>query len=314
MEVIRQDTKFKFMARRHIFLMLSVVAMLTSAVLLATKGLNYGIDFRGGIELRYQFKNEVNMAVIRSILESKGWGSAIVQKTQGTQIHEYLVSFRLENEGSSQKPADITSALQTAFPNEQIELRKVDSVGPRVGADLKKAAVLSMVYTMLIILAYVWFRFNIIFSPPAVLALFHDVLITMGVLVVLRAEFDLSVVAALLTIVGYSLNDTIVVFDRVRDNLIHQGKLSLEHVLDRSINETLSRTILTSLTTFNVCVILILMGGPTLYPFALTMATGVVVGTYSSVYIASPIALWIDHWLSQRKERKLKPAHATQPR
>jgi preprotein translocase subunit SecF len=309
MELIQPGNKFKFMKLRKTFLMLSGLLMIGCIGILAVKGLNYGIDFRGGTELQYQFQNEVAISDIRSSLFSAGKPDAIVQKVHGTETHEYLISFRLDKNGQGTKESEITPIFEKTFPTESVILRKADSVGPRVGADLKMAAILAVLYAVLLILGYLWFRFNITFSPAAVVALLHDVIFTMGVLTLLQIEFSLSIVAALLTIVGYSLNDTIVTFDRVRDNLIHIGKLSLENILDRSINECLNRTLLTSITTFIVVVVLILMGGPSLYPFAITMAIGIIVGTYSSIFIASPTVLFLDNWNNIRKQRqKLAPS------
>lgn len=312
MEFIRPDTKINFLGKKKIFLTISGILVLASLVLVFTRGLNYGIDFRGGLELQYQFEHAVDISRVRQALADAGEGNAVVQKVHSEDTYEYIISFQLEEEQLKGKSEHINTVFQSAFPDENVILRKVDSVGPRVGADLKKAAILSMLYAVFLILGYLWFRFNITFSPAAVVALLHDVLFTLGVLVLLQVEFSLSVVAALLTIVGYSLNDTIVIFDRVRDNLVHVGKFSLENIMNRSINECLSRTLLTSFTTFLVLVVLILMGGPTLYPFAITMAIGVVVGTYSTIYIASPCAVMVDAYLAQRKERvkSHKPAPA----
>ena len=304
MQIVKPNIKIPFMSKRKAFLVFSAILMALSLGLVFTKGLNYGIDFKGGLELQYKFDSEVQVAKIRDALKDHGHGGAIVQKIEGTNTFEYLIAFELSEAGLQKKTDTITGLFKQAFPGQHAELRRLDHVGPRVGADLKKAAVLSVLYALLLILGYVWFRFDIAFSPAAVAALLHDVIITLGVLVLLNVEFGLAVVAAILTIVGYSLNDTIVIFDRIRDNVKQFGKLAFEKIIDRSVNECLSRTILTSLTTLFVVCMLIFFGGAALYPFALTLAIGIVVGTYSSIYIASPITLYIDQKLSERKHQK----------
>ncbi len=299
MEFIKPNTRFQFMARKDLFFRGSLILIAISIVLLAVRGLNYSIDFKGGMELQYQFSSNLSVGDIRSVLKKHGAGTAVVQKIQGE--NEFMLAFE---QAEDLKKETITNWLSTAFPMDGVRLRKVDSVGPKVGSDLKKAAVLSIIYALFLILGYIWFRFDLVFSPAAVAALVHDVVITLGILSLFQVSFSLSVIAAILTIVGYSLNDTIVVFDRIRDNLAEFGKLTLEKTIDRSINECLSRTILTSLTTFFVVLMLIFFGGPALHPFALTLSIGVVVGTYSSIFIASPMAIYAERWLTRRKEVK----------
>src|SRR3989337_1422336 len=183
-------------------------------------------------------------------------------------------------------------ALISEFSKDDFEVRRVEIVGPKVGKDLKGKAILSLFYAMIFMLVYVWWRFELAFGVGAVIALLHDVLITAGAISITNTEFDLTIVAALLTIVGYSINDTIVIYDRIRENLKNMKRESYSDIVNRSINETLSRTILTSFTVFLVAIILFLFGGEVIHGFSLAMMVGVIAGTYSSIYIASPIVLF----------------------
>jgi preprotein translocase SecF subunit len=302
MELIKPNTNVPFMAYKKKFMGASAILALVSIAILATQGLNYGIDFKGGVELQYRFEKPVSVADLRSAISTQNLGGAVVQEVGGSNPHEFIVAFGLDDAVQGDHSSLVTDTLRQTFKDQTVELRRVDSVGPRVGSDLKKAGILSVLYIMLIMLGYIWFRFELVFSPAAVVALVYNVVITLGMLSLFRIEFSLTAIAAILTLVGYSINDTIVVFDRIRENVKQFGKIAFDHIIDRSLNETLSRTLLTGVTTFLVVLILAVFGGETLFPFAFTFAVGLVIGTYSSIYIASPIAFYLDAYFQRRRE------------
>ncbi len=219
--------------------------------------------------------------------------NVVTEGAEGRWIH------KIELAGLS---GEVMRMLSETFGAGSTELLREDSVGPKVGAELKQKGLKSILFALVMILAYIGFRFNLVFAPGAVVALIHDVLITVGVFVILGVQFTIPTIAALLTIVGYSLNDTIVVYDRIRENLSKTKTRSLEDVVNESINQTLSRTLLTSLTTLVVVVCLFVFGGGIIHDFALALLIGVLVGTYSSVYIASPVMILIDGWVKKREE------------
>jgi preprotein translocase subunit SecF len=201
-----------------------------------------------------------------------------------------------EGELSPDQRKERLAALEAALESRhgQLEVQRLEFVGPRVGAELRRDGLLALVFSWLVILGYVGFRFSIRYGPGAVVALVHDVLVTASIWVMCGLEFDLQVLAALLTIIGYSVNDTIVIFDRVRENLTLRTKRELQEVVNRSLNETLSRTILTAGTVFLSCLALVLLGGPVIRPFSLAMCIGVLAGTYSTIYIAAPVMIWLE--------------------
>jgi len=225
-------------------------------------------------------------------------GDSTIQHYGGSK--EVIVRAKATPETLEDIGKKITGALSSEFPNDGFEIRRVEMVGPKVGKDLRQKALLSLFYAMLFMLVYIWWRFEFAFGMGAMIALIHDVLITVGVISITNTEFDLTIVAALLTIVGYSINDTIVVYDRIRENLKGMKRESYSDIVNRSINETLSRTILTSFTVFMVALILFLFGGEVINGFSLAMVVGVVAGTYSSIYIASPIVLFWEERPSRR--------------
>jgi preprotein translocase subunit SecF len=281
--------EINFMRLRKRATGLSALLILVSLVSLVTLKLNVGIDFTGGsiIELKYQ--QPVELQPIRNVLEDNGFGDAIVQHFGSAD--EVLI--RLVPKVEQDKAAlssQIIGLLNQASESE-IDVRRVDFVGPQVGEELTEDGGLAVLYALIAILIYVSIRFEYRFSLGAVAALIHDVLITLGVFSVLQLDFNLSVLAAILAVIGYSLNDTIVVFDRVRENFRKIRKKSAEEITNISINQTISRTLKTSLTTLLVLVSLYLLGGEVIHAFALALIIGVIVGTYSSIYVATSTAL-----------------------
>jgi len=277
------------MALRKPALVASVVLLLISVISLATFKLNVGIDFTGGSIIEVGYQQAVELEPIRTALEADGFGDAIVQHFGSAQ--EVLI--RLVPEAGKDK-AEISSqiiGLLQAASDTSIDVRRVDFVGPQVGEELTEDGGLAVLYALIAILIYVAFRFEYRFSLGAVAALVHDVIITLGIFSVLQLDFDLSVLAAILAVIGYSLNDTIVVFDRVRENFRKIRKKTSIEIVNTSINQTISRTLMTSFTTLLVLLSLFFLGGEAIHAFALALIIGVVVGTYSSIYVATTSAL-----------------------
>lgn len=290
MDFVRPDINFDFIGKRRIAMVLSLIAILLGVGSLVMKGGPlYGIDFAGGTLVQVRFSQAPGIGDVRDVLAEKGMGSAVIQ-SQG----EEAIAVRVKSEeGQSENISDeIFSIISERFPELDPSLELVEMVGPQVGADLRRKGVLSLVYAILGILLYITLRFQFRFALGAVAALVHDVLITVGVFSVMGIEFTLPLIAAILTIIGYSLNDTIVVFDRIRENIRRHPKEKLGIVVNESINQTLSRTILTSGTTLLVVFCLFLFGGEVIHDFSFAILIGILVGTYSSIFIASPVLLF----------------------
>lgn len=278
-----------FMRLRKPAMMLSGVLMLLSLISLFTFKLNVGIDFTGGSIIEVGYQQAVELEPIRNALENQGFGDAIVQHFGSAS--EVLI--RLVPDADKDK-AELSSeiiGLLQATNDAEIDVRRVDFVGPQVGEELTEDGGLAVLYALIAILIYVAFRFEYRFSLGAVAALVHDVLITLGIFSVLQLDFDLSVLAAILAVIGYSLNDTIVVFDRVRENFRKIRKKTSLEVINISVNQTISRTLMTSFTTLLVLLSLFFLGGEVIHAFAMALIIGVLVGTYSSIYVATTAAL-----------------------
>ncbi len=289
-ELVRNGTKVNFMGGRKIALLLSAVAMAASLGLFATKGLNYGIDFKGGtmVEGRMIETEVADIGAIRDVLGAMDLGDVQVQGFG--QPNDVLI--RVEDvKGGDEARKGLAQRIEAGIVAEMpdFEVRRVESLGPKISGELATAGLIAVLLAIISVLIYIWLRFEWQFSVGAVAALTHDVVLTIGVFSLIGLEFNLSIIAAILTIVGYSLNDTVVVFDRVRENLRRYKKMVLEDLLNLSLNETLSRTLMTSITTLLALLALYFLGGAVLQGFTFAMIWGVLVGTYSSIYIASPI-------------------------
>lgn len=294
---IKQKEDFiDFMGKNKIFALLSLFLVIGAITMIVVKGLNYGIDFSGGTEIQVQFPDGgVDVATIRSMLAEIDLPSAHVQ--QFGDANEFLIRFESPQSGTEQEINEqiqstilrVRGKIESTFSN--VSIRRIDSVGPQVGNQLKRNGALAVFYSLLLILIYVGLRFDYNFAPGAVVCLFHDSLITLGVFSVLDKEINIQILAAILTIIGYSLNDTIVIFDRIRENLLTYRNRPLVWVLNRSINDALSRTLLTTITTLLAVLCLYTFAGGVITDFAFALGIGVVVGTYSSVYIASPLVI-----------------------
>lgn len=289
MDFIKPDINVDFVSRRRIAIICSlVVALIGIGSLVVKGGPIYGIDFSGGTLVQVRFDQAPDVGEIRKALGEAGLGSSVIQS-----LGEDKVAIRLKSqEGQADSVSDdLFGILVNQFGQERVSLELVEMVGPQVGADMRRKGMLSILYAMVGILIYVTFRFQFRFALGALAALVHDIMITVGVFSLFNKEFSLPVIAALLTIIGYSLNDTIVVYDRIRENIRRMPKEKLAVVVNNSINQTLSRTILTSGTTLLVVGCLFVLGGEVIHDFSFALIVGVMVGTYSSIYIASPILL-----------------------
>jgi preprotein translocase subunit SecF len=289
MEIFRPNTHFDFIGKWKIFAGISAVVILVSLILLASRGINYGIDFTGGTLVQVQFKETKKIGEVRNTVSSLSLGDTVVQNFGSDR--EFLV--RVEKSVGSTRGVgeQIASVLAKQFGKDAFEIRRTESVGPKVGSDLRQKAMSSVLFALIGILVYVSIRFQFRQAVASVIALVHDVTITLGVFSLVGKEFSLPIVAALLTIIGYSLNDTIVVFDRIRENTRLSRRSEFSDLINNSVNQTLSRTVLTSGTTLVAVLAFLFLGGEVISDVAFTLAVGIVVGTYSSVYVASPLLL-----------------------
>ncbi len=291
MEIIRPGTAIPFTKYRNIAVALSTLVNLAVLVLLITKGPNMGVDFAGGTVVQLKFQQKVSIADIRRTLTPIGLGDSVIQDFGETSSNEFLVRLERTAIELGALGAKIRGALAAQFGEKQVEIRRVESVGPKVGKELRERATWSVIAATVMMGVYIWFRFELRFGVGAVIAVIHDVLVTIGALVLAQYEFDLTIVAALLTIVGFSVNDTVIVCDRIRENMRKSKRLGLEMVINTSINETLSRTIITTGTALLVLVALFVLGGAVIRPFAFALMVGFFSGVYSTVFIASPVIL-----------------------
>ncbi len=298
LRLVPDDTSFDFFKHWKIWLGISGVMMVLAFGSFMIRGLNYGIDFRGGTTIRTESAQPVDIGAYRGAMATLGLGDVLITEvfdpTFGPEKNVAMIRIQAqsgEQAVTSQMTKNALAALQKVAPD--IKFVSVESVGPKVSGELIQTAVLSVVLAIAAVLVYIWLRFEWQFALGAVIALIHDVLLTIGIFSEVGIKFDLAIIAALLTIVGYSLNDTVVVFDRVRENLRKYKKKSLAEVLNLSINETLSRTVMTSLTTLLALIALFVLGGDVIRGFVFAMIWGVIVGTYSSVFVASSILLYL---------------------
>ena len=296
LRLVPENTRYDFFSRSKMFLGFSAFLMLASVVSFLSQGLNFGIDFRGGTTLRTESAQVVDVAYYRAALQQLELGDITISEVfdPNFRADQHVTMIRIQaQDGQEAISSEIVDralgALRTVAPD--IQFMSVESVGPKVSGELIQTAAIAVVLAIGAVLVYIWLRFEWQFAVGAVGALVHDVLLTIGVFSVAQIRFDLAIIAALLTIVGYSLNDTVVVFDRVRENLRKYKKTVLKEVMDQSINETLSRTVMTSVTTLLALIALFVLGGDVIRGFIFAMIWGVVVGTYSSVFVASAILL-----------------------
>ena len=296
LKLVPDQTSIDFFRHARLTFGGSIVAMVLSLVAFAVMGLNFGIDFRGGTSIRTEATQPVDVAAYRDALAPLQFGDVAITEVFdpafGPDRNVAMVRIQAQ-EGTESVTSEQLDAVLEALQgvDESLGFSSVESVGPKVSGELVQAAIIAVTLALAAVLFYIWLRFEWQFSVGAVAALVHDVVLTIGVFAVLQIRFDLAIIAALLTIVGYSLNDTVVVFDRVRENLIKYKKRPLNEVLNLSINETLSRTVMTSVTTLLALIALFLLGGDVIRGFVFAMIWGVIVGTYSSIYVGSAMML-----------------------
>ncbi len=289
MEVFSQNKIYDFMGKRNLFISISLFFIIMSVVLVFTRGLNWGIDFKGGTVVQVRFQKTAPIAQIRSLLSKKYEGVSV---TNFGSKQEVIIKFPVKAKNSVTKDmGDVVKELLK--PIGKFQIRRVDVVGAKVGGELTEKGIKALVLAIIGVLVYVAFRFEWSFALASVLALVHDITISIGFVSLFHVDVNLDVLAALLTILGYSLNDTIVVFDRIREEIVTTKKRDLVEIINSSVSKTLSRTTLTSLTTFLVVLTLYLFGGEIIQPFSFTLLVGIIAGTYSSIFIASPLLIWL---------------------
>jgi preprotein translocase SecF subunit len=301
------DKNIDFSSKFRSANILSLLIFIMSVLFILFKGLNYGIDFKGGtlIELRTDSKN-VNISEIRSSLNSMNLGDVNV-KEFGKE-GDYLIKVEQKTENNNQLIPEIKKTLINKL-NAEINFRRVENVGPKVSSELLQSGIIAISLSLIAMLFYIWIRFEWQFSIGSIVALFHDVIITIGIFSILSLEINLSIIAAVLTIVGYSMNDTVVIYDRIRENLNKHTRLNISETSNLSINETLSRTIITSLTTLLALLSIYILGGEILRGFSFAMILGVLIGTYSSIFVAAPVLKFfkVSYKTLEKKEEKIVP-------
>lgn len=298
LRLVPKDTKWDFFRRSRLWLGISGLMILVALASFFLQGLNYGIDFRGGTTIRTESAQPVDIGAYREAIAPLELGDVTITQVfdPNFDVDQHVSMIRIQAQDGQEAVTadmvrDVEAALQGVAPD--ITFVSVESVGPKVSGELIQTAVIAVVLAIAAVLVYIWLRFEWQFALGAVAALVHDVVLTIGVFSEVQIRFDLAIIAALLTIVGYSLNDTVVVFDRVRENLRKYKKMDLKEVLNLSINETLSRTVMTSVTTLLALIALFVLGGDVIRGFVFAMIWGVIVGTYSSIFVASAILLWL---------------------
>ena len=293
MQLFKSETHFDFMGRIKAAVIFSTVLILIGLGSVAISGgLKFGIDFAGGTLIQLQFKNPPDIEVIRDGLKTIGLGESTIQEFGSKR--DILIRVQRSEEKLEAVGAMVRKSLMGKFNVDEISVERVEMVGPKVGRDLREKALLSILYAIIGIVIYISWRFELQYAIAAIIALIHDVLVTMGAFSIFDKEFTLVIVAAFLTIIGYSLNDTIVVFDRIRENLRRKGKSSIADMINTSINQTLSRTLLTSGTTLLVVIALFFFGGEIIHDFSFALLVGIFIGTYSSIFIASVFLVYWD--------------------
>jgi len=296
LELLKPGTRIDFVGKMRKAIFISIALIIISiGLLIYHKGPNWGVEFTGGTEIHIKLAKEVSIEDIKKALETTGFPPDIVQQLGLTSDHEYLIRFSPELVKFDQIQDFQTQLEKIISTNEYFKggsIQRVDYIGPSVGKELIEKAIIAILLGCVGILIYVMIRFEVGFAMGAVIALLHDTLITLGAISLMDKEFSLALVAALLTVIGYSVNDTIIIFDRIRENLKKSGKLSVREVVNEGINQTIARTILTSLTVFLVLIPLFLFGGSVIHDFAFTLIVGAIVGTYSSIFIASAFVVY----------------------
>jgi len=296
LNIFPRNTNYKFMRLRKIAIFFSISLFIISFISIFIQGLNFGIDFTGGVLIELRSKNEIiNLTDLRGNLNKLNIGEVQLQ-TIGSDND---IAIRVQKDSGDDKQLDSIKKIKNALSNIEIEFRRTEYVGPKVGKELIRAGLIAILFSLLGILAYIWLRFEWHFALGAIIALIHDVFLTIGFFSIFQFEFNLATVAAVLTIAGYSINDTVVIYDRIRETLRKYKEAPFEEIINLSLNRTLSRTLMTSLTTLLALLALFIFGGNVISGFIIALIWGVIIGTYSSLYIASPALLILN--VDQRK-------------
>ena len=285
---------------------ISIIIFVLSIILISFKGLNYGIDFKGGTLIEIRTETSIDTSLIRESLRTMNLGDVNVKKFG--KKGDYLIKVEQKNSNNSSLIPEIKKTLSD-YLNTEVDFRRVENVGPKVSSELLQSSVIAITLALAAMLFYIWVRFEWQFSVGSIIALFHDVTITLGIFSLLSLEINLSIIAAVLTIVGYSMNDTVVIYDRIRENLLKYNKISISDIANLSINETLARTIITSVTTLLALFSIYILGGEILRGFSFAMILGVIIGTYSSIFVASPILKFfkVSYKTLEKEEEKIVP-------
>ena len=289
LRIIKSGTDIKFMKIKKLTLFISSILFLLSLSSVFFKGLNLGIDFTGGSLIEVRFKESVNLNNLRVKMNKLDLGEIQLQ-TIGS---ENDIVIRVQEKNSNNKQTETIQIVKNSLNNESVEYRRTEFVGPKVGGELVNAGIIAVIFSLVGILIYIWLRFQWNFAIGAILALVHDVILTLGFFSVLQLEFNLATVAAVLTIAGYSINDTVVIYDRIRESMRKYKQITFDEVINLSLNGTLSRTLMTSLTTLLALIALFTFGGIVISSFIIALIWGVIIGTYSSIYVASPILTYL---------------------
>ena len=297
-KLISSSLNYNFLGQKKIAIVISVFLIIVSLTSFMTKGLNWGIDFSSGYIVQLKFEKEVNISEIRSAFEENGVTDSVMQSFGSN--NEIII--KLKEESNFNKDSVNVFLVDTLSETYPFEILKLEFVGAQIGDELREKGEWAMLVALLSILVYIGFRFELLFGVGAIIALIHDVIITLGFFSLFQIEFDLSVLSAILAVIGYSLNDTIVVYDRIRENINIVKTDSYEYILNISINQTLTRTLVTSLTTMFVLISLYVLGGPAVEYFALAMMIGILVGTYSSIFVASTSLYFLGANAEHRKD------------
>jgi preprotein translocase subunit SecF len=312
MEIIRPGINLDFVGKMKPFALISAALMVLSLLLILVWGFNYGIDFAGGSLLQFHFQKDLTVEQVREILGTIGLTESEIQRSE--KDGDFLLRIPSSDEALEQIRLRVIGAFQQELGEQGVELRRAEQVGPKVGRDLRRKALLAVIWSSLGILVYIWWRFGfrVEFALAVVVADIHDVLLTLGLFAITGKEVTLTVLAAVLTVAGYSVNDSIVVLDRIRENLRARPRDPLDRVVNASLNETLSRTFLTGGSVLFTLLALMIFGGDVLRDFALALLIGVIAGTYSSIFIVAPIVLYWP-WSVSRRPRQRPQSSKTPP-
>jgi len=290
LKIIKSETNIKFMKIKKITLFISSILFILSLSLVFFKGLNLGIDFTGGSLIEVRFKESVDLNNLRVEMNKLDLGEIQLQ-TIGNEND--IVIRAQDKKNSNEKQTETIQVIKNSFSDKLVEYRRTEFVGPKVGDELVKAGIIAVIFSLIGILLYIWLRFKWNFAIGAIIALIHDVILTLGFFSILQLEFNLATVAAVLTIAGYSINDTVVIYDRIRETMRKYKQITFDEIINLSLNGTLSRTLMTSLTTLLALTALFIFGGVVISSFIIALIWGVIIGTYSSLYVASPLLIFL---------------------